>query len=374
MDKLVHNSNIEKHSYVVKMFKREKLINGNNYTYLEHSFRVGDSVKKVSFYVSKTGNLKDFDILNKDSLKKVVECRFGYIKKEQKYSKFFKYSNQIRKIEEKKVQFQVLSKLLNKEQKKEILNEFLRTFLVNSMAMEGGTISYDIAKAIDEKKKFRFKNINELDVPLYLQLKDTYSKLQKIQLRYPKQIRDLHKMIYNNIYHFAGKFRDKKVTFGDITNLAVTSEPVEVINDYRNALKNFYKNKGKMYDFERVIEFHKDFQRVHGFEDGNSRLGRLIMMDQFMKLGYPPPLIRGTQSKAYRLSLARAINQRNNTSLLKLFYEAYKRTFDKFWLPALEERIKADCFDRLLKKTRKFAKKKGIKPKDVEKVRGNKSQ
>jgi len=31
--------------------------------------------------------------------------------------------------------------------------------------MEGGTISYDIAKAIDENRRFDRKEINELDIP-----------------------------------------------------------------------------------------------------------------------------------------------------------------------------------------------------------------
>jgi fido (protein-threonine AMPylation protein) len=322
------------------MFKRTKQVNGKKYHYVEHSFRVKESVKKFSFYAPKGKSLKDFKIINKDTIQRIVNFKINYIKNNQKTSKFFGYGEQLNKIEEKRAIFLVLSKFLTKSDRQEIMDEFLRTFLVNSMAMEGGTISYDVAKAIEEKRKVRLKGINKLDIPLYIQLKNAYSKLRKTHLRSPKQIKDLHKIIYSGIYPFAGEFRDKEVTFGDLKGLAFTVEPKNVRKEYKHALQKYYQNKGKIYDFERIIEFHKDLQRVHGFEDGNSRLSRLIMLNELLKLGYPPFLVRGTQSTAYRRSLVKAINGKDNTALLKFFYNAYNQTFDKFWLPVLEEKIK----------------------------------
>jgi fido (protein-threonine AMPylation protein) len=319
------------------MFTRKKTIDNKEYAYIEHSFRIGDSIKKASFYVPK--DTKSFDTINKDAIKQIVVPRIAHIKK-QKYEQFFRYGEQIKSIEEKKIFFQIYTKILPKSTQREIVNEFLRTFLVNSMAMEGGTISYDIAKAIDEKKKIRVKGINELDIPLYTQLKEAHKKLQKERIRYPKQIKELHGTIYKNIYPFAGEFRKKKVTFGNISDLAKTDDPKNITKGYKKAIEKYYKTKGKVYDFERIIRFHRDFQSVHGFEDGNSRLGRLIMMYQFSTLGYPPLLVRGTQSKAYRLSLIRAINNHDLTSLLKFFNTAYNRTWKKFWLPVLEENVK----------------------------------
>lgn len=319
------------------MFPRQRMIKGKQYLYQEHSFRIGDAVKKVSFYIPR--HIHDFNVLNKRSLRNIVELRVNYIQETQQYSRFFRYGNQLQVIEENKIAFQVLFNLLPPAEKAAVLNEFLRIFLVNSMAMEGGTISYDIAKAIDERKKVRLENINRLDLPLYKQLKQAYSALTRLQLRYPKQLRDLHKIIYTGIYPFAGKFRTKKVTFGDLHELAATAEPEKILPAYQQALRRFYKDKGKVYDFERIIRFHVDIQQVHGFEDGNSRLGRLIMMHHFLQAGYPPLLIRRTQSRAYRRCLVRAINEDNLTSVLKFFYLAYTKTFTKFWLPILEEKV-----------------------------------
>ena len=243
-------------------------------------------------------------------------------------------------MESKRIEFQVLFKLIPEISKKGIVEEFLRTFLVNSMAMEGGTISYDVAKAIEQKKKIRMEGIRELDIPLYTQLKEAYFSLNKIKLRYPKQIKDLHFKVYKGIYPFAGKFRKEEATFGNVEEMAITSKPKNIVRDYIVALRKYYSTKTKVYDFQRVIEFHKDYQAVHGFKDGNSRLGRLIIINQLMKLGYPPMIIKGSQSRGYRQSLIRAINKSDNTSLLKFFYNAYNRSFDKFWLPILQENVK----------------------------------
>ncbi|MDP3640007.1 MAG: Fic family protein [Nanoarchaeota archaeon] len=320
------------------MFIRHKSIRGQQYLYTEHSFRVGKTVRKVSFYVPKKGTALPFDVVNREPLRNIVTWKVEALQKQQ-YSKFFCYGKQITAIEEKKVHFQVLLGLLSPERRKKVLDEFLRTFLVNSMAMEGGTISYDVAKALDEKKKVRILGVHQLDIPLYHQLQSAYQKLKILQLRYPRQIQELHKLIYQGIYPFAGQFRTKKVTFGDVQGLALTVDPKSIRKSYQHAIKKYHHSKGTIYDFERIVLFHVDFQSVHGFEDGNSRLGRLIMMNQFLQQGYPPLLIRGSQSTAYRRALVRAINEQDTTPLLKLMYQAYMRTWAKFWKPILEEAL-----------------------------------
>jgi len=324
------------------MFVNERIVKNKKYKYLEHSFRTGKKIRKVSFYLpkSKEKSLKEFLALNRKVIEKTAKERSEFIKRKYLHSKFFDYGTQIFTIEKSRIIYNIFYRKLSDEEKNRVMDDFLRRFLVNSMAMEGGTISYDVAKAIDKEKKFSSKGINELDIPLYRQLRKAFEHLGKMHLRSPSQIKKLHKEIYAGVYPFAGEFRDKQVTFGDLNNLAITSEPKNIKRGYALALKKYYDEKDKVFDFERTIMFHKDYQAVHGFEDGNSRLGRLIMMSQLMHQGYPPLLVKGAQSRAYRKSLVKAINENNNTSLLKFFYENYTRTFNKFWMPILEESMK----------------------------------
>ncbi len=324
------------------MFRHRRTIHGREYEYLEHSFRIGPKVRKVSFYLPRrqTFSVNEFLALNKKAVERVAKERVAYLSQNVTCAKFFTYGNQLQFIEHARVLYSIFYNKLPKAERERIKDEFLRSFLVNSMAMEGGTISYDIAKAIDENKRFNPKGINELDIPLYKQLRQAYRDLEKMRLRYPRQLQTLHKTIYQGIYPFAGEFRTNDVTFGDLDKLAITARPGHIRTGYQRALKAYAATNGKRFDFERVITFHQAYQGVHGFEDGNSRLGRLIMAEQFMRQGYPPPLIKGTQSRAYRTALVTAINDKNTTPLLKLCYAAYKRTVNKFWLPLLETSIK----------------------------------
>jgi len=323
------------------MFKNVRVIRGKKYHYLEHSFRVGKKVSKVSFYLPKNKkfDLNSFTKTNNEIISEIAKKRVEYIKENLLHDKFYEYGKQLEYLEETKILYQVFFKKLSLKEQDKIMDTFLRYFIVHSMEMEGGTISYEIAEAIDNNKKFDMKNINELDILLYKQLKEAYKELQNIRLRSPKQIRDLHKLIYNGIYSFAGKFRNEMVTFGRDGQFAQTASPEMIVSGYKKMFENYNKSKGKICEFDRIILFHRDYQQVHGFKDGNSRLGRLIMVKQFIGAEYPPLLVRGSSSESYRTTLVKAINANHTIPLFKFYYEQYKRTFERFWKPIIEEAI-----------------------------------
>ena len=63
------------------------------------------------------------------------------------------------------------------------------------------------------------------------------------------------------------------------------------------------------------------------------------MIQQMINLDYPPFLVRGTSSESYRTSLVKAINENHTKPMFKFYYEVYKKTFEKFWKPAIEKGI-----------------------------------
>lgn len=44
---------------------------------------------------------------------------------------------------------------------------------------------------------------------------------------------------------------------------------------------------------------HVEFERIHGFRDGNGRVGRLLLWLHQMWLGQPPTLLRVAERQAY---------------------------------------------------------------------------
>lgn len=68
-----------------------------------------------------------------------------------------------------------------------------------------------------------------------------------------------------------GDYKKKKNFVGNIT----ISLPSEVAKDMQNLLDWYEKIDNKR--VEDIIEFHVRFERIHPFQDGNGRVGRMIM-------------------------------------------------------------------------------------------------
>ena len=323
------------------MFENKRMINGKPYHYLEHSYRIGRKVRKITFHLPKGGkfDLNDFRKINERQLKENSGKITDYIKENRTFSRFFSYGNQIQTIEEGKIVFSFLNKFIDEKEKEQIISEYVRKFLVNSMAMEGGTLTYNDATAIDSGKMDAKIKGTIKDKRLYLQLKKASKMLMNGRLRTKEQIKKIHKVIYNQIYEFAGRFKTEKNTFGGMEK-AITTEPKDVPKALAKAILRFHAEKNKLYNFERIVNFHINYQKIHPFEDGNSRLGRLIMNIQLIKAGYPPLIYEHKRSSAYRQALVTAVNDpHKNTPILKFFYDNYKRSFNKFWKPLIEKHI-----------------------------------
>lgn len=67
-----------------------------------------------------------------------------------------------------------------------------------------------------------------------------------------------------------------------------TSLPEDVARDMRNLLQWYRKTKKTE---ETIIEFHQRFETIHPFQDGNGRIGRLVMFKECLANGIVPFII-----------------------------------------------------------------------------------
>ena len=68
-----------------------------------------------------------------------------------------------------------------------------------------------------------------------------------------------------------------------------TTSPENVHKEMKALLKEY--NAKKHPTLEDIIDFHQRFEAVHPFQDGNGRVGRLIMFRECLRLGYVPFII-----------------------------------------------------------------------------------
>lgn len=80
----------------------------------------------------------------------------------------------------------------------------------------------------------------------------------------------------------AGRYKKLPNTVGGIE----TTTPEDVSKEMKNLLA-WYKGIKKV-SFEDIVEFHYRFETIHPFQDGNGRIGRLIMFKECLKNNIVP--------------------------------------------------------------------------------------
>ena len=68
-----------------------------------------------------------------------------------------------------------------------------------------------------------------------------------------------------------------------------TCPPEQVHRQMKALLKEY--NALKQKDFETLLDFHVRFERIHPFQDGNGRIGRLILFKECLAHGHVPFII-----------------------------------------------------------------------------------
>ncbi len=90
-----------------------------------------------------------------------------------------------------------------------------------------------------------------------------------------------------------GEYKSKSNFVGNIT----TSAPENVDKDMKNLLSWYNKIKNKT--LEDIIEFHVRFEHIHPFQDGNGRVGRMIMFRECLVNNIMPFYIEDRNKEFY---------------------------------------------------------------------------
>ena len=303
------------------MFLQKRVINGKAYTYLEHSFRLGSKVRKASFILDKTKGE-----YNEKILEAIAKARAVHFQGKQEYFS----ESEIITIEKEKLFYQIFFHALDKRIQEEILAEFIRIFLANSMELEGSTITPQLAESIEKQKK---NNLPESDVQLYNNSKRALLETMKKEIRSLIQFRHLHQQIYEGVYPHAGEFKKHPNTFGYLEK-ASTIPSEKVREELKKSLQKFKERTE--YPFLRPLIFHLNYQKIHPFTDGNSRLGRILLVTQMFKLNYPPLMFKGDMSFQIREALVEYCNHQH-LDFCRLALEQYMQTAKKFWRPMIQK-------------------------------------
>ena len=69
-------------------------------------------------------------------------------------------------------------------------------------------------------------------------------------------------------------------------------------------------NKKQTVSFDDILDFHVKFERIHPFQDGNGRVGRIIMFKECLKYNIVPFIIEDNLKMYYYRGLKEWDNEK----------------------------------------------------------------
>ena len=108
-----------------------------------------------------------------------------------------------------------------------------------------------------------------------------------------------------------------------------TALPEEVADKMKELLREYNAKEGK--NFEDILDFHVKFERIHPFQDGNGRVGRLIMFKECLKYNIVPFIIGDDLKLFYYRGLKEWDNEKGYlTDTCLTAQDRYKACLDYF--------------------------------------------
>ncbi len=169
----------------------------------------------------------------------------------------------------------------------------------NSNAIENSTLTLqetaeilddrNIGRKVDVREIYETRNLAKVIERLHAQ--DALPRLEE------QGILDLHHMLLAGIDDgIAGRFRGPGEYVRVGTHVAPPPEQVpelvrNMILDYESDLDGYF--------LEKIAAFHLDFETIHPFNDGNGRIGRVLVNYQLQQLGLPSVIVRNRTKQAY---------------------------------------------------------------------------
>ncbi len=303
-----------------------KTINGKKYLYAEHSFRLPNGkIKKISKLIQNKEEEKNKEI--KDYfLKKQIGSYQDYALETYKPNSILN-EEQIKKLEQIKVEYKEIIKSFTKNQIKDILDRFTVNFTYESNAIEGNSLTLkDVTLILGENVVPKNKDLREVY--------ETRNTREAHELLFKNKVKINIKDIIN-VHLILVKDTGVQLGFKKLPNYLLMrnlkTTPPEKVEEEINKLISWYEiNKNKIHPLRLATEFHARFESIHPFDDGNGRTGRILLNAILLEHNYPPLIIRKTARIAYFSSLE-AFDKGHKDKLERFLLDKIKDTFEKFF-------------------------------------------
>ena len=175
----------------------------------------------------------------------------------------------------------------------------------NSNHMEGSELTHDQTRYIFETRTIGVENTNEaVKVDDIIETINHFSMIDRVIdfANYSLSeafIKELHKILKTGTsdsrlpWFKVGDYKRRANAVGDIE-----TTPPRLVPQEMKKLVDDYNQKDK-HTLEEIIEFHVKFERIHPFQEGNGRVGRMIAFKECLKNNIVPFIILDSKKLFY---------------------------------------------------------------------------
>jgi Fic family protein len=188
----------------------------------------------------------------------------------------------------------------------------------NSNAIENSTLTLketekillemEVSRDVSLREVFEAKNLARIIE--YLRTKSQETEVTK------DNIILFHQMLIGNINDdIAGRFRK----IGEYVRVGAYIAPApEHIEKAMEDIIGEYTSEHDVYFVDKIAKFHLDFENLHPFNDGNGRIGRVLINYQLQHLGFPNLIIRDKEKQKYYDGFKEYRDNKNTKSMEKV--------------------------------------------------------
>ena len=215
-----------------------------------------------------------------------------------------------------------------------------RSMAYNSNKIEGSTLTekqtaslFDTGTffADDEDTIFRAKDVEEMN---------GHFKMFNYMMKHAGEpltadiIKGMHKNLKEGVFedmangYAVGDWKKRANLVGDITTALPQEVPAMI-----EALLAEYTGKKKV-ELRDISKFHAVFENIHPFQDGNGRVGRMILLKQCLDADITPVIIRDENKIKYYRYLSAAQNKRDYAQLIE-FFESEQKWYQEKVIPMI---------------------------------------
>ena len=205
----------------------------------------------------------------------------------------------------------------------------------NSNHIEGSRLTHDQTRYIFETNTIGVEkevlNVDDvIETVNHFRCIDMIIDNVKVALT-EKIIKELHLILKNG----TSDYRKDWFVVGDYKKLPNevggmgTALPEEVADKMKVLLTEYNGKEEKI--FEDILDFHVKFERIHPFQDGSGRVGRLIMFKECLKYNIVPFIIEDNLKMFYYRGLKEWNNEKGYlTDTCLIAQDKYKAYLDYF--------------------------------------------